>query len=330
LGDRCCRRMDKMNIRNFTTDDYPAIVDIHNRLNIVWPERPRTPEGWAEAERNRNPKCKYQRWVAVKDGKVVGFGSYGQSIYEYHPQRFSINIEVSPNHQRQGVGSALYERILAGLQPFDPLVLRADAFTNLPQGFPFLQKRGFYEAFRETPVHLDIQSFDPSPYVNLESKLQGKGIIIKTLREMGSDPDRDRKIYALYWEANADVPQEDIQIEKQDFDEWVKWGLNDPTILQDAYFIAVRGDEYVGLRELSKDPDNDVLLGGLLGVRRDYRKQGIGLAMQLRGIAYAREHGYPELKTCTAVHNFPMQALFNKLGYARDPEWLQCQKDINK
>ena len=67
-----------------------------------------------------------------------------------------------------------------------------------------------------------------------------------------------------------------------------------------------------------------------LGVQRAYRRQGIGLAMQLRGIAYAREHDYPELKTCTAVHNFPMQALFDKLGYARDPEWLQCQKDINR
>ena len=208
-------------------------------------------------------------------------------------------------------------------------VLRADAFTNLQQGFPFLQKRGFYEAFRETPVHLDIASFDPSPYADLEGKLQGKGVVIKTLGEMEFDPGRDRKIHALYWEAFKDVPQEDFQKEKQGFDEWVKWGLNGLTILDDAYFIAALGDEYVGLRELGKDPDSDVLLGGLLGVRRAYRRQGIGLAMQLRGIAYAREHGYPVLKTCTAIQNYPMQALFNKLGYARGPEWLQCQKDIN-
>ena len=319
-----------MKIRTSTIDDYPAINNIHNSLNIVWPERPRTPEGWVEADRNRNPKCKFQRWVAVKDGGVVGFGYYGQNIFEYHPQRFNINVEVKPNYQRQGIGEALYDRIIAELQPFDPLVLRADAFTNLPQGFQFLQKCGFREAFRETPVHLDISSFDPSPYADLETNLLGKGIVINTLREMESDPDRDRKIYALYWEAFEDVPQEDFQIEKPDFDEWVQWGLNDPTILHDAYFIAVRGDEYVGLRELGKDPDGDVLLGGLLGVRRTDRRQGIGLAMQLRGIAYAREHDYPELKTCTAIHNFPMQALFNKLGYARDPEWQQCQKDINK
>ena len=108
---------------------------------------------------------------------------------------------------------------------------------------------------------------------------------------MESDPDRDRKIHALYWEVHEDVPQEGLELQKQDFDEWGKWGLNDPIILHDAYFIAVRGDEYVGLRELGKDADNDVLLGGQLGVRRAHRRQGIGLAMQLRGIAYARDHG---------------------------------------
>ena len=101
--------------------------------------------------------------MAVKDGDVVGVGSYGQNIFEYNPQRFNINVEVSPDYQRQGFGAALYDRIMAELQPFNPRALRADAFTNLPQGLPLLQRRGFYEAFRETPVSLDIASFDPSP-----------------------------------------------------------------------------------------------------------------------------------------------------------------------
>jgi len=319
-----------MNIRDFTTNDYPATVNIHNSLNIIWPEAPRTPEGWAKADQNRNPKHAFQRWVAVIDGEVAGFGTYWQSSADYHRQWFNVNVEVSPNQQRQGVGAALYDQVMAGLQPFDPRVLRADAFTNLPQGFRFLQKRGFYEAFRETPVHLDIASFDSSPYADLDAKLLGKGIVIRSLRELESDPGRDRKTYDLYWAIVEDVPQEETRIEKPDFFEWVKWGLNDPTILHDAYFVAVCGDEYVGLSELGKDPDNDVLQGGLFGVRLAYRKQGISLALQLRGIAYGREHAHPVLKTCTAIHNVPMQALFNKLGFARDPEWQQCQKDIDR
>lgn len=239
-----------------------------------------------------------------------------------------FNVEVSPMYQRRGIGTALYDQVMEGMQTFDPPALRADAFTNLPQGFSFLQKRGFYEAFRETPVQLDVNAFDPSPYAVLESKLKAEGIIIKTLRELASDPDRDLKVYNLYWEVNEDVPHEGDASEKPDFDEWLAWGLNDPSILHDAYFIAVRGDEYIGLRELGKYPDSDMLLGGLLGVRREYRNRGIGLAMQLRGIYYAKENHYPVLKTCTAVQNHPMQALFNKLGYVRDPEWQQCQKDI--
>jgi GNAT superfamily N-acetyltransferase len=317
-----------MKILNFAPEDYPAIVDIHNSLNIVWPERPRTPEAWAAVEQNRDPKWMHQRWVAVEDGHVVGFSSYEQNPWSYPPKSFYVNIEIHSEYQRRGIGTALYDQIMEELQMFNPPALRADAFANLPQGFTFLKRRGFYEAFCETPVHLDVTAFDPSPYAGLEPKLKTEGIVIKTLRELESDSGRNRKVYNLYWEANEDVPHEGEQSERPDFDEWLGWRLNNPSILQDAYFIAVRGDEYIGLRELGSYADHEALLGSLLGIRREYRNHGIGLALQLRGIAFAREHSYRLLKTCTAIQNITMQALFNKLGYARDPEWQQCQKDI--
>ena len=317
-----------MQIRDFTSEDYPPLVNIHNSLNIIWPERSCTPEAWAAADQSRNPKIRHKRWVAVEDGLVVGFASYVQSPWSYPPGSFYVNLEVHPDRQRRGIGSALYNQVMDEMQSFNPTALRADAFTNLPQGFTFLQKRGFYEAFRETPVHLDVTAFDPSPYVGLEPKLKTEGIVIKTLRELESDPERNRKIYNLMCEVDKDLPHEGNEYSEPDFENWVGWGLNDPSILQDAYFIAKRGDEYIGMRELFSYTDHAALLGGLLGVRREYRNRSIGLAMQLRGIAYARERGYCLLKTCTAVQNVPMQALFNKLGYDRDPEWQQCQKDL--
>jgi mycothiol synthase len=250
-----------MKIRNFTLEDYPAIVKIHNSLNIIWPERPRTPEAWAVVDQNRNPKSRHQRWVAVEDDQVVGFSSYDQSPWNYPPQSFYVNVEVHLDHQRRGIGSALYDQVMEGLQAFNPPALRADAFTNLPQGFAFLQKRGFYEAFRETPVHLDVTTFDPSPYANLEPRLNSQGIFIKTVPELASDPNRDRKIYDLMCAVDQDVPHEGDQFAEPDFDDWAGWGLNDPSVLQDAYLIAVHGDDYIGLRELGNYTDPDVTAG---------------------------------------------------------------------
>ncbi len=78
-----------MRIRPFMREDYPAIVDVHKSLQIVWPEYPPGAQAWAEADRNRNPKCRHQRWVAVDDGaegdgSVVGFSSYNQHVDDYH------------------------------------------------------------------------------------------------------------------------------------------------------------------------------------------------------------------------------------------------------
>ena len=75
-------------------------------------------------------------------------------------------------------------------------------------------------------------------------------------------------------------------------------------------------------------PGQRCATGRLLGVRRAWRKQDISLA-KLRGIAYATEHDFPLLQICTAIQNLAMQALFNKLGFARDPECLQGQKDLH-
>ena len=120
------------------------ILTIHNSLNIVWPEQPRTAEAWAATDINRGSNYKLQRWVAVEEDRVVGFSSYAQGPWRYPPQSFYVNVEVFPDHQRRGIGSALYDQVIEEVQAFNPPALRADAFTNLPQGFYFLQKRGLF------------------------------------------------------------------------------------------------------------------------------------------------------------------------------------------
>ncbi|HEY9087956.1 MAG TPA: GNAT family N-acetyltransferase [Anaerolineaceae bacterium] len=316
-----------MIIRDFTAEDYAAVVGVHASQKITWPEWPVDPQAWADADARRPPKYLCRRWVAVEDGQVVGYAGYKQSAGEYHPQRFQVDVKVLPGYQRRGIGSALYACLLDGLQRFDPRVLRADAFTHLPHGFRFLQSRGFFEAFRETPVYLDAHAFDPTPYAQLETGLNAQGIFIKTLRELEVDPDRNQKLFEMYCAADADIPHEEIEIEPLEFSEWLSWGVSEPYVLPDAYLVAICAGEYVALRDVS-EYGGQALLGGLMGVRRDFRQRGIALALMVRNLIYAREHGYREFKDCTAVQNAPMQALFNRLGFSRAPEWQQCQKNL--
>jgi mycothiol synthase len=235
--------------------------------------------------------------VAEEDGRVVGFASYSSGPGAYPPESFYINVEVLPAYQRRGIGSALYDAVMKGVGVYAPSALRADAFTNLPQGFAFLQKRGFTEVFRETPVHLDVSAIDLRPYSGLEAKLKAEGVVIKTPSELKANTGRDRKVYDLYWTVWADVPLEGDSFTTLNFDDWAGWGLNNPMLLQDAFFVALCVEDYIGLRELASYGDGESLLGGLLGVRPGHRNRRIGLAMQLRGITYAKEHDYRLLKT---------------------------------
>lgn len=311
-----------MRIRGFLPIDYPAVVDIHN---TIYPNLALTEEAWIDRDRRRDPKYKSQCYVALEDERIVGYGLFSQQIFDYHPRKFDISILVLPQYRRRGIGSALYDQIIEGLLLFGPQKLRADGYGNLMEGVRFLLKRGFEQVFRETPLHLDVMTFDPTPYEGLEAKLHTKGIEIKALRDLEDDTDRDRKVYDLFWEATRDVPQEG-EAAKMEFAEWAEWTLQDPLVPHDGYIIAVHEDEYIGISEFGINQSDNTLQAGLVGVKKAFRKQGIALAMHLRAISYARRKGYVLIKTSTAISNVPMRSLYERLGFVRQPDWIQLEK----
>jgi GNAT superfamily N-acetyltransferase len=317
-----------MQIRKFTPNDYPSIVGIHESLKIVWPESPRDIQVWIDADLNRDPKCKHERFVAEADGKVVGAASFGNRLDDYDPHKFYINIEVLGEYRNQGIGSALYDRLMAGLEPLSPKILRTDILENQIQSYPFVEKRGFKEVWRETPVHLDLASFDCTPFNEVERRLQCEGITIKALNEIPLSPDFEFRIYELYKEAARHVPCEMDELDIGPYEDWLRWCLHDPSTKPEAFFLAFHGEDLIAVHELGIFPSQPVLLGGLLGTFPEFRGKGIALALMIRAIRYGQKQKLSAFKTCTASINKPMQALFAKLGFVHDPEWLQCQKDI--
>ncbi|MFB6285328.1 MAG: GNAT family N-acetyltransferase [Candidatus Bipolaricaulia bacterium] len=314
-----------LHIRPFEDEDYEAMVEVANRL---FPDHPESVEEAQSRDRRRDPNCRFRRFVADRFGMVVGYAEYDQAPSMYHPQKFEIGVYVDPNRQRKGIGTALFDYLMMDLDPFDPLSLRSVAREDDAASVRFLTKRGFAEMVRSWESHLDVPSFDFSPYAELGDKVAQHGITLATLGELAADPARDRKLYELDLELLEDVPFPDERT-RMSFEHFKRRFLHNPNLLSDAYCVAIDGDRYVGVSSLwASQASPDELYTGLTGVRRDYRRRGLALALKLKTIQYAAEHNFRTIKALNASANRPILALNERLGYVKQLAWMTFAKDL--
>ncbi len=310
-------------IRPFTPGDYAAMLAIDR---AIYPDFAVTEDEMRYIDEHRDPTHRFQRWVAEQDGRVVARAQYHQSPEGYHPRKFWIGSTVHPDAQRQGIGSALYERVVASVQQFNPLNIRCKIREDMQPGIRFLQKRGFQDMWRDWESHLNVTTFDASPYQGLEEKLREQGIEIKSLKELESDPERYHKFHELGNEVANDIPSLD-GITPLSFDQFMNMIINSPQSPAEAYFVAVHNGEYIGTSGLWKSDADPNFTNNLTGVKRAYRHRGIALALKLRGIAYARDHGATFIKTWNDAPNAAMIAINMQLGFVRKVGWITFLKE---
>jgi len=313
-------------IRPFTPEDYPALARI---ANAAAPDYPSSVAEMEFCDARRDAKCRQGRWLIERDGQAVGFGEYSQRSSSYHPRRFQVNVIVQPDCQSQGLGKALYEQVMSALIPFDPLSVRARTREDRVRSVRFLRDRGFTEDMRSYESRLDLAAFDPALWADAEARVRASGIEFKTLRELEDVPGHWRKHHAMGEALAADVPSAEPRtpVEKS---VWLSAVRSNPSLLHDAYLFAVKGGEYVGISMLKSSVASTDLTTGMTGVRREYRRQGIALALKLKTIAWAKQNGYSQIKTWNEANNQGMLGINERLGFVRQPAWLDMVKVLKE
>lgn len=307
-----------------TDEDYKRAVAI---FNAVWVGQEETVEEWKERDEKRSKVLKWGRFFAEVDGQLAGYASYEQHQRMNHPGKLWVSVNVLPAIRRRGVGTALWQHLCREIEQFDPLRLFTGTRENFPEGVRFIEKRGFVESLRHWESRLELATFRLEDWAGHARRVAEQGIEIRSVVELASDPDRDRKLYELGWAIEQDIPSPEPAVRKsfEDFQKvWQKSNL-----VYDAWFVAQDKGEYVGLTEFWLNQADPGLfdIGGT-GVIRSHRRRGIAMALKLRGIEFAQKRGIRELRTWNASSNEGILEVNRRLGFVRRPAHIAYVKEM--
>jgi len=312
-------------IRPFAEADYPATIGLWNRLN---PDRSRSLEDARHTDASLEGKVRKGRWVAEVGGEIVGVGEYSQNLGSLHPQKFILEGYVAPEFQGQGIGKALYERVLEALQTYDPISLRTTVRENQDRALKFLHDRGYAETKRDWVSVLTVAEANLEPFTEAEERLKAQGLEIRSLAELlETDPQAISKLHALFSEIRLDTPRSEppTPISLGTFVENVVSG---PDYDPKAFFIALENTEWVGMSCMFRVGQTKELDHWFTGTRRPWRGRDIAQALKVRTVRFARENGFATIRTDNDSRNAAMLAINDRLGFRRGAAQISLLKEL--
>jgi mycothiol synthase len=259
-------------------------LDDQVRLDLIHPE---------------NAGSQVVQLLARHDGVLVGY-AHGQATAS---GPISAHAVVSPAHRRQGVGTALVEKLLdiAG-----PAGLRVWAHGD-EAAAGLLSKRLGFERGRELwqmRRRLDLP-ITPPAYPD--------DVHVRTF-EVGQDEPAWVEVNAA---AFADHPEQGRMTESD-----VRQRIAQPWFDPRGFFLAVRGTEMLGFhwtKVHAADPDHRDPIGEVYAVGVAPAAQGLGLgkALTITGLLHLRSLGLREVMLYVDGDNETAIAVYEKLGFTR-------------
>jgi mycothiol synthase len=310
---------------DWSDEDYQSLIDIHNAL---FPDELDLPELLRHRDNARDQNYMLERVLAEIDGSPVATASFGESMWTPMPHKFWLYIQVHPDFQRQGIGSAVYDRIVEALADREPRILDSWTREDKTEAVRFLEKRGYVKVMRGQNSRITLSEFDPALFNDVVERVNQSGIRIVPLKAlMERDPEWRKKLWELDWVLSQDVPEVD-EPRKRGFEVFCRQTFDKPTFFPEGFFVALDGDEYVGVSMLELNlADRTKLQTDLTGVVRSHRRRGIATALKVNALSKAKSTGVQFVETDNEENN-PMYALNVKLGFKPTPGWVHMRRDM--
>jgi mycothiol synthase len=218
----------------------------------------------------------YMFWVAERDGEIVAYADLDERPGR---ERYWLDLRaLAPEG-----ASALLSEAEAWARPraADGALVHAIVPTVDRTTGAVLESIGYRHVRYDLEMRIQLQSEPPEP-------VWPDGMAVRAFRPGDDDEEA--------WRAAMESFEDHWEYSPDPLDTWLKEVLGHPDFDPSLFFLPVDGDEVAGLAYcLLRQLDEPVGWVQILGVRRRWRRRGLGLALlhhsfrelRLRGAAWA-------------------------------------------
>jgi mycothiol synthase len=307
-----------------TDEEYRAVAAVWNAA--VYPDLPRPEQDFREFDASLKPKQLYQRLVGRFDSRVVALAHYGRDVWIAGAEIYFLDFYVDPRAETEALNEQLFRYLEGALRAHNPATLTSQARENQEMKIRLLEREGFQLALRELRSLLDVAAFDDDAFQWTDKMLADCRLrIIPVDRWLERGPEAMRALWDLDWVILQEVPANGPRT-RTPFDVFAR-RMN---IRPDAVFVALDGDNLVGLSTLRPSPDDPAVAhAGLTGVLPPHRRKGLATALKVKAIEFASREGIRWIATFNEENN-PMYLLNLKLGFKPLPARLHYEKKLTQ
>lgn len=287
---------------------------------------------WVKRRQKFDESKYFRREYVVENERkqIIAYGAVEQTVYL---PKYRLLLLSDPQWLNQGAGALLLDRLMTDLIEAKAITVSCRQYASETELVELLKRRGFEEVSRVLDLRLNVADADVSPLLPVSRRIEEQGITITTFaEERDRDPRCVEKLYELTTLLSQDDPARGpLAPPAFNAREALMW-MQMSYVLPDAYFIAKRGDEYVGVSDVSLfEAVPGGLTQGFTGVKSEYRRRGLATALRVREILYAQSHGYQIIQSSNKPEQIAIRALNEKLGFELMFEHVlleKCLRDV--